>query len=251
MKKLLFLSIIALSVMSCAELLQIATTAASSSLPVTEAENASGLKSSLNVGIENAVNILGVENGFMNDALVKILLPAEAKTILDNVKLIPGGQELVNKAVLSLNRTAEDAVKEAVPIFKKAILSMSFSDATGILFGGKNAATNYLKQKTSAELVSAFAPKVRESLGKPLVANISTTKSWEALTSNFNKVAATPVGAVAGLKPVKVNLEEYVTQKALDALFIKVADEEQKIRENPVARVSDILKRVFGQLDKK
>lgn len=251
MKKLLFLSIIALSVVSCAELLQIATTAASSSLPVTEAENASGLKSSLNVGIENAVNILGVENGFMNDALVKILLPAEAKTILDNVKLIPGGQELVNKAVLSLNRTAEDAVKEAVPIFKKAILSMSFSDATGILFGGKNAATNYLKQKTSAELVSAFAPKVRESLGKPLVANISTTKSWEALTSNFNKVAATPVGAVAGLKPVKVNLEEYVTQKALDALFIKVADEEQKIRENPVARVSDILKRVFGQLDKK
>lgn len=251
MKKLLFLSIIALSVMSCAELLQIATTAASSSLPVTEAENASGLKSSLNVGIENAVNILGVENGFMNDALVKILLPAEAKTILDNVKLIPGGQELVNKAVLSLNRTAEDAVKEAVPIFKKAILSMSFSDATGILFGGKNAATNYLKQKTSAELVSAFAPKVRESLGKPLVANISTTKSWEALTSNFNKVAATPVGVVAGLKPVKVNLEEYVTQKALDALFIKVADEEQKIRENPVARVSDILKRVFGQLDKK
>ena len=251
MKKLLFLSIIALSVMSCAELLQIATTAASSSLPVTEAENASGLKSSLNVGIENAVNILGVENGFMNDALVKILLPAEAKTILDNVKLIPGGQELVNKAVLSLNRTAEDAVKEAVPIFKKAILSMSFSDATGILFGGKNAATNYLKQKTSAELVSTCAPNVRESLGKPLVANISTTKSWEALTSNFNKVAATPVGAVAGLKPVKVNLEEYVTQKALDALFIKVADEEQKIRENPVARVSDILKRVFGQLDKK
>ena len=251
MKKLLFLSIFAISVVSCAELLQIATTAATSSSPVTEAENASGLKSSLNVGIENAVNILGVENGFMNDALVKILLPAEAKTILDNVQLIPGGQELVNKAVLSLNRTAEDAVKEAVPIFKKAILSMSFSDATGILFGGKNAATNYLKQKTSAELVSAFAPKVRESLGKPLVANISTTKSWEALTSNFNKVAATPVGAVAGLKPVKVNLEEYVTQKALDALFMKVADEEQKIRENPVARVSDILKRVFGQLDKK
>ena len=98
---------------------------------------------------------------------------------------------------------------------------------------------------------AAFAPKVKNSLGKPLVANLSTTQSWNALTSAFNKVAASPVGIYGGMKPVNVNLEEYVTQKALDALFLKVGEEEKKIRENPVARITAILKRVFGQLDKK
>ncbi len=253
MKKTLLILLVTFAWMftSCNELLQIAGTMGNTTIPVSETENAEGLKSSLDVGIVNAVNILGVENGFLNDALVKILLPKEAKPIIDNIRLIPGGDELVNRAVLSLNRTAEDAVKEAVPIFKKAITTMTISDAAGILFGGDYAATNYLKEKTSADLLTAFAPKVRNSLAKPFVANVSTTQSWNALTSAFNKVAASPVGIYGGLKPVNVNLEEYVTQKALDALFLKVGEEEKKIRENPVARFTAILKRVFGQLDKK
>ena len=253
MKKLFLITLasLALSLSSCNELLQIANTMGNPDIPVSEAENAAGLKSSLDVGIENAVNILGIENGFMNDVLVKILLPAEAKPIIDNIRLIPGGEELVNRAILSLNRTAEDAVKEATPIFKHAITSITFKDAAGILFGGDYAATSYLKEKTSADLHAAFAPKVKNSLGKPLVANLSTTQSWNALTSAFNKVAASPVGIYGGMKPVNVNLEEYVTQKALDALFLKVGEEEKKIRENPVARITAILKRVFGQLDKK
>lgn len=253
MKKLILITLasLALSLSSCNELLQIANTMENPDIPVSEAENAAGLKSSLDVGIENAVNILGIENGFMNDVLVKILLPAEAKPIIDNIRLIPGGEELVNRAILSLNRTAEDAVKEATPIFKHAITSITFKDAAGILFGGDYAATSYLKEKTSADLLAAFAPKVKNSLGKPLVANLSTTQSWNALTSAFNKVAASPVGIYGGMKPVNVNLEEYVTQKALDALFLKVGEEEKKIRENPVARITAILKRVFGQLDKK
>ncbi|HRG02701.1 MAG TPA: DUF4197 domain-containing protein [Paludibacteraceae bacterium] len=253
MKKLILITLasLALSLSSCNELLQIANTMGNPDIPVSEAENAAGLKSSLDVGIENAVNILGIENGFMNDVLVKILLPAEAKPIIDNIRLIPGGEELVNRAILSLNRTAEDAVKEATPIFKHAITSITFKDAAGILFGGDYAATSYLKEKTSADLLAAFAPKVKNSLGKPLVANLSTTQSWNALTSAFNKVAASPVGIYGGMKPVNVNLEEYVTQKALDALFLKVGEEEKKIRENPVARITAILKRVFGQLDKK
>lgn len=249
MRKLILISLIVIGFTSCAELMQIANTYGGSALPVSEAENATGLKSSLDVGIVNAVNILGVEDGFMNDALVKILLPAEARPIVDNIKLIPGGQELVNRAILSLNRTAEDAVKEATSIFKNAIMSMTIQDATGILFGGNNAATNYLKQKTSADLVAAFAPKVRNSLSKPLVADLSTTQSWNALTSAYNKVASSPVGMVGGMKPINVNLEQYVTEKALDALFLKVGEEEKKIRENPAARVNAILKRVFGQLD--
>ena len=253
MKKLILITLasLALSLSSCNELLQIANTMGNPDIPVSEAENAAGLKSSLDVGIENAVNILGIENGFMNDVLVKILLPAEAKPIIDNIRLIPGGEELVNRAILSLNRTAEDAVKEATPIFKHAITSITFKDAAGILFGGDYAATSYLKEKTSADLLAAFAPKVKNSLGKPLVANLSTTQSWNALTSAFNKVAASPVGIYGGMKPVNVNLEEYVTQKALDALFLKVGEEEKKIRENPVARITAILKRDFGQLDKK
>jgi len=253
MKKIVLAVIVALSFTSCAELLQVANTlgTSSSALPVTEAENELGLKSSLNVGIDNAVNLLGVENGFYNDAILRLVLPEEAQPIIKNIKLIPGGQELVNKAVLSLNRSAEDAVKEATPIFKKAIKSMTIKDVAGILFGGNYAATNYLKEKTYTDLEAAFAPKVKISLEKPLVGNVSTTKSWNSLTSAYNQVANNPFGAVAGLKPVNVNLEQYVTQKALDALFIKVAAEEKSIRTDPIARVSAILKRVFGQLDKK
>lgn len=251
MKKLFFIALTVLMLTSCNELLNVVNAIGSSGLPVTESENAAGLKSSLDVGIVNAVNILGVENGFMNDALVKVLLPAEAKPIIDNIRLIPGGQDLVNRAILSLNRTAEDAVREATPIFKDAIMSMSIGDATGILFGGDNAATNYLKKKTSADLFAAFAPKVRNSLAKPLVANISTTKSWDALTSAYNQIATSPIGSFGGMKSINVNLEEYVTQKALDALFLKIGEEEKKIRENPAARINAILKRVFGQLDNK
>lgn len=251
MKKLLLAGLIALTLTSCNELLQVANTIGTSTLPVSEAENSMGLKNSLDVGIVNAVNFLGVENGFMNDALVKVLLPPEAKPIIDNIKLIPGGQELVNRAILSLNRSAEDAVKEATPIFKRAITSMTIQDATGILFGGDNAATNYLRSKTYTDLTNAFAPKVANSLGKPLVSNFSTTQSWNSLTSAYNQIANSPVGIVANMKPVNVNLETYVTQKALDALFLKVANEEKLIRTDPGARVTTILQRVFGQLDKR
>lgn len=251
MRKLFFVALFAFAFSSCNELLQIANTVGSTaSLPVSESENAAGLKSSLDVGIVNAVNLLGVQNGFMNDALVKILLPPEAQPILDNLKLIPGGKDLVDRAILSLNRSAEDAVKEATPIFKRAITSMTITDATGILFGGQNAATNYLKAKTYNDLKNAFAPKVANSLSKPLVADFSTTQSWNALTSVYNQVAKSPVGVIAQLNPVEVNLEDYVTMKALDALFLKIANEEKNIRTNPAARVSALLQRVFGQLDK-
>jgi len=255
MKKTILVAIIGLCFLSCAELQQVASQL-SSALPatssgITNAENISGLKNSLTIGIEKAVSNLGVENGFYKNAALKILLPKEAQPIIDNVKLIPGGQALVDKAVLSLNRTAEDAVKEATPIFKSAITSMSITDAVGILFGKENAATEYLRQNTYSQLKASFAPKVKQSLGKPLVANISTTQTWNTLSSGYNSVASGTIGSIAGLKTVNVNLEEYVTEKALDALFVKVAAEEKAIRTNPVARVNDLLKKVFGQLDKK
>ncbi len=251
MKKLFLAGLIAITLTSCNELLQVANTIGTNTLPVSETENAAGLKSSLDVGIVNAVNLLGIEDGFMNDAVVKLLLPPEARPIIDNLRLIPGGEELVNRAILSLNRSAEDAVKEATPIFKRAITSMTIQDATGILFGGDNAATNYLRGRTYTDLTNAFAPKVANSLAKPLVANLSTTQSWNSLTSAYNQVANSPVGMVANMKPINVNLETYVTQKALDALFLKVANEEKNIRTNPGARITALLQRVFGQLDRK
>lgn len=253
MKKVISIIVVSLIFTSCAELLQVANTlnTANSALPVTNSENISGLKSSLSIGIEKAVGDLGIQDGFYKDAALKLLLPPEAKTIFDNAKLIPGGQALVDKTILSLNRSAEDAVKEATPIFKTAITGMSITDAVGILFGKNNAATEYLRNTTYTQLKAAFAPKVKASLGKPLVANISTTDTWNTLSSGFNSVAKTPVGMIAGLKPVNVSIENYVTEKALDALFLKVAEEEKSIRANPVARVNALLKRVFGQLDKK
>lgn len=254
MKKTIVSLLVVFSLSSCAELLKIANQVSSTTntvAPITNADNITGLKSALDVGIEKSVSLLGVENGFLNDATLKLLLPKEAQPIVDNIKLIPGGQELVDKAVLSLNRSAEDAVKEATPIFKTAIKNMTISDAVKILFGAENSATEYLRANTYAELKTAFAPKVKTSLAKPLVANVSTTQTWNTLSSGYNSAANSTIGKIAGLKSVNVNLEDYVTEKALDALFVKVAAEEKAIRTNPLARVNDILKKVFGQLDQK
>jgi hypothetical protein len=254
MKKILIFIFICLTLTSRAQFNQLKSLTGignNSKLPVSTAEIIDGLKSSLNVGIEKAVGKLGVENGFYNDAVLKLLLPTDAKPIANNIKLIPGGQDLENKTILALNRTAEDAVKEAIPIFKNAILHMSIQDAAGILYGKENAATEYLRQNTFAELKSAFAPKVKVSLDKPLVANVSTNQTWNLLCSNYNGVANSTVGRFSRMKSVNVNLEEYVTGKALDALFIKVAAEEKAIRTDPKARITTLLQNVFGKLDKK
>jgi hypothetical protein len=250
LSKLLLIITIVFATSSCDELRKIVLDG-KPPVGISNADNIAGLKNSLSLGIESAVGILGKENGFFGDALLKILLPPEAKQIVDNIRLIPGGQDLVNKAILSINRSAEDAVKSAVPIFKNAITGMTINDATGILFGANDAATQYLRRTTYNELSRTFAPKVKQSLDKPLVANISTNKSWNELTSAHNKVAGTVAGKAAGMTAINVNLDEYVTGKALDALFSKIAVEENKIRTNPAARVNDLLKKVFGQLDKK
>ncbi|MDR0812283.1 MAG: DUF4197 domain-containing protein [Paludibacter sp.] len=256
MKQKLFFIIVAVAMSSCAELQKVAQNVdwekiASAAGGVSNSENILGLKSSLNVGIENAVGILGKQDGFLKDAALKLLLPEEANKIIDNIKLIPGGQALVDKAILSLNRSAEDAVKEAVPIFRNAITGMSIGDATNILFGADNAATEYLKKTTYTQLAQAFAPKIATSLGKDLIGGVSTNKAWNDLTSAYNKAAATTAGKIAGLAPVNVNLEQYVTEKTLNALFTKVANEEKAIRTDPKARVNELLQKVFGQLDKK
>ena len=245
-KTALFLVI--LTFVSCAELEQIAETITTteSSDTLSKSDIARGLKEALRVGTDTAVNQLSKANGYYKDELVKILLPQEANVIIENVNRIPGGDQLVDKVILSINRAAEDASKEAAPIFKQSITSMSISDAFGILNGADTAATHYLRRTTYQQLYNLYKPKIKSSVNKNLIGNISTAETWNNLTGTWNKFANSMVGQIGGFQPVDVNLEDFLTRKALDGLFVKIAEEEKQIRKDPVARVNDILKRIFG-----
>jgi hypothetical protein len=230
---------------SCAELTQIAQSA-NQNLPLSNAEIISGLKEALLVGADSSVKRLSAVDGYLKDQAVKILLPPEAKTIIDNISKLPGGAKLVDDVVVRINRAAEDAAKGAKPIFVNSVREMTFADGLQILRGPDNAATNYFRQKTTLQLTELYRPKVHESLNKNLVAGISTQRSWNELTTNWNKLAGSTMGKMAGLKTVDVKLEDYVLQQALNGLFMKIEEREKDIRTNASARVTNILKRVFG-----
>jgi len=252
MRKILvgILSIVVLSFSSCdvAEnvLKTIEENAGNMNIPLTKDEVANGLKSALKVGTDTAVGLLHRQGGFYKDKLLKITFPKEAQEILkykDHPLLKAVGiSKMINDAELRLNRAAEDAVKEAKPIFVNAITGMSIQDAFGILNGGDNSATEYLRGKTSAQLKNAFKPKIQKSLDKPIVSGVSASKSWTTLAKAYNKVAQ----FVPDMKTVNVTLSDHVTDQALKGLFTKIAKEEKGIRNNPKDRVNDILKRVFG-----
>ena len=234
---------------SCAELMQLAEQAASSERPLSSTEIIGGLKEALVVGVTNSSNILGASDGYYKDDLVKILLPPEADVIVKNIGKIPGGNQLIEDVLLKINRAAEDAVKDAKPIFVNSIKNMTITDAVGILKGSENAATNYLHKTTYNQLVELYRPKIKASVEKKLVGNVSTAQSWNTITKQWNDVAKSMVGQIAGFKTVDIELDEYLTHKALDGLFLKIADEEKLIRKDPLARASSLLKRVFGSLD--
>ena len=222
-------------------------------LGLTDAEIVAGLKQALKIGTDTAVNIVSQVDGYYKDELIKILLPPEADIIVDNldnpVLQGLGLDQLVENMIFKINRAAEDAAKEAAPIFWDAITDMSISDGWDILHGEDTAATHYLRENTYGSLNELFAPKMQNSLDKDLVAGVSAQETWNSLTSTYNSVAETPLGQLAGLTPVNTNLGEWVTARALDGLFVKVADEEIKIRNDISHRVTDLLRRVFGSLD--
>jgi hypothetical protein len=217
--------------------------------PLTEGEVAEGLKEALITGSRNASSILSDVDGYYGDELVKILLPEEASVIIDNLTKIPGGDKLVKDVILSINRAAEDAAKEVAPIFINSIKQMTVKDAFGILNGADNAATNYLVSTTRADLYRLYKPKIRQSIEKDLFGNVSAKDSWDALTGKWNIFANSVAGKFAGVSPVNVDLDDYLTNKALDGMFLKVQDEEEKIRQNVSARITPLLKKVFGSLD--
>lgn len=242
MKKLiiLFSCIGVLGFSACEELQDIAESSGLSNDEIIK-----GLKETLTVSTDTSVTLLNARDGYFKDEAVKILLPPEASVIFDNLNKIPGGSILVDETILAINRAAEDAAVEAKPIFVDAITSMSFSDALGILNGHDSSATQYLNTTTYSSLATAFSPKISASLSKPLVGNTSAESLYGDLVSRYNTIANLSLGL---LKPITDNtLGEYTTRRALDGLFKKVTVEEGKIRNNIGHRVSDLLKRVFGE----
>ncbi len=196
-------------------------------------EIARGLREALTVGARNASNQLSATDGFFGNAIIKILLPPEAQNVERTLRSL-GFSSLVDKTILSMNRAAEDAAGKAVPIFVNAITSMTIQDGLAILQGGKGAATTYLKGKTTLALTNAFRPVINSSLGKT-----GATSLWGDVFNTYNRL---PIAR----NKVNPDLAGYVTERALSGLFLRISDEENKIRTDPAARVTSILQDVFG-----
>lgn len=268
MKKILFIFLTVFVFHSCEEIQNL----------ISNSDNVAGLKEALTVGAKNATGILGQQDGYLKDAAVKILLPEEAQSalsIMKSIQSIPGVGTLLegvmpslssdfdNILITAINRAAEDAAPQAVNIFVDAITRMSITDASNILFGGNNvAATNYLVDNTYTGLQSAFSPVINESLSNVSVSGYTALTAWTTFAEQNNKLAnfldespfiketiVTFLPQAANIKTVETNLGSYVTGKALDGLFLKVGDEETKIRTDVNARTSSLLQKVFGQLD--
>jgi hypothetical protein len=231
---------------ACAELQKIADRV-ETPRPLTNQEVINGLREALIIGSDSAAGRLSAVNGYYRDELVRILLPPEAAIITNNLSLLPGGEKLVEDVILRINRAAEDAAREAAPVFARAVNNMTIQDGFAILRGENDAATQYLKAQTFDDLFNLYQPRIKNSIEKPLVGNISTQESWNTLTGQWNRLARSAAGRIADLQPVETDLAGYLTGQALDGLFLKLAQEELRIRTDPVARVTDLLKRVFGQ----
>ncbi len=192
-----------------------------------------GLKEALAVGTKNAVNALSKQDGYFGNELVKILLPEKVRTAADMASRL-GFRKQVDRFTLSMNRAAEAAAPKAADLFADAIRDMSFEDARKILQGGDTAATDYFRARTSEKLYAAFKPAVAAGMNR-----VGVTKAYKDMMA--------PVESLPLVPKESVDLDHYVTGKALDGLFLMIGSEEKKIRTDPAARVTDILKTVFGK----
>lgn len=203
---------------------------------LTSTQISSGLKEALNLGVTEGVKKLAVQDGFLKNEAVKILIP-EKLIVIDTKLRAFGLGSLADQGVKLLNRAAEDAVTEAAPIFTKAITTMTITDAKNILLGSDNAATTYLQGKTQSQLFAAFQPKVKASLGK-----VGADKVWTNLISKYNTLTG---------QAVSTDLNEYVTNETINGVFKMVAEKESGIRNNSVMRTTSLLQKVFGAQDGK
>ena len=193
----------------------------------------SGLKEALSVGTENTVNLTGNTDGFLKNEAIKILLPEKLQS-MDKALRFAGFGPQVDEFVVSMNRAAEQAAPLAKPIFKDALTNMNFDDAKKILHGGDTAATDYFKNKTQNQLATAFKPEVEKAMNQ-----VGVTAQYKELLGQYTTLPFVKVPAF--------DLDNYVVGKSLDGLFYTLAEEEKKIRTNPAAQVTDLLKEVFGK----
>lgn len=231
-KNLIYAGIITLFFSACDVLQTVATEVLTTP---TSTEAAGGLKDALSQGFTNGVTQLSTRGAFGNNPSLKILLPPDAQKIADKLTSIGMGPQ-VNSVIAKLNEGAENAVATAKPVFINSVKNMSFSDAMGILTGGNSSATNYLKQTTTTELTSLFRPEIQKSLDQ-----VGVTKEWGNLVNIYNKIPL-----VTKLNP---DLNGFVTEKALAALFNKVEAEENLIRQDPAKRGTDLMKKAFAYAD--
>jgi hypothetical protein len=201
---------------------------------LTNEEVIQGLKDALTVGTNNSTAFASKLDGYYKNPALFIPFPAEAQKVKDYATKA-GLNAQVEKFEMTLNRAAEEAAKDAAPVFINAVKGMSIGDGFAILKGSDNAATQYLKDKTTAELVQKFTPIVQAAINK-----VELTKYWNPLITNYNKVPF--------VEKQNPDLTAYVTERAIQGLFKLIAEEELKIRKDPAARVTDILQRVFGSL---
>lgn len=202
----------------------------------TAVEMGLGIKQALELGTSRGADLLSAKDGFLGNLAVKIFFPPEAQKVEKTLRSIGLGS-LADNVILSINRAAEDAAKEAKPIFLSAIKQMTITDATNILFGNKDAATEYFKRVTTAQLMDKFKPVILNSLNK-----VGATKYWGDAANQYNKIPL--------VKPVSTDLSSYVAQKAIDGMFIQVAQQELLIRDNLGARTTTLLQKVFGYADR-
>lgn len=239
MKKLLYTSLIALTLgASACTVAEVQRTmdgvmAGTAGAPVTQNEVASGLKQALEVGIKKGSDQASQTDGYYRNPLIRIPFPEDVQRVENTLRQIGLGNE-VDKFILTLNRGAEDAAKSAVPIFVNAIRQLTIADAWAILRGDKDAATQYLKRTTSQQLYETFNPIMVTSLEKT-----NATRYYTDIVNQYNKIPLT--------QKVNPDLDDYATQKAIDGLFVMIAQEEAEIRENPVARTTELLRRVFAK----
>jgi hypothetical protein len=237
----LFFSLITLN--SCDTLNEVAQvvnntgTSTSNTPKLTNDEVISGLREALNVGIKNSVNLTSITDGFWKNDMIRI--PFMEDAIKVKQKALDWGLDgQVEKFEVTMNRAAEEATKEALPIFVDAIKNMSVSDGFAILNGGDGAATKFLKDQTTAKLITAFAPKVEAA-----IANVKLTEYWNPIITKYNSAMT-----FTGGEKLNPDLNKYITEKAISGLFYMVEQEENKIRKDPMARVSDLLQKVFGSI---
>ncbi len=242
MKKIILIFAISMSVVSCHILEQVAGvgvgTASTNTTPkLSNEEVISGLKEALSVGIKNSVNLTSVTDGFLKNNNIRLPFPPDAIKVKEKaLELGLTGQ--VEKFETTLNRAAEEATKEALPIFADAIKNMSVQDGFAILNGGNGAATKFLKDQTTQKLVTAFSPKVKEATSK-----VKLTEYWNPIITRYNQAMT-----FSGGQKLNPDLDQFVTERAISGLFFMVEQEENKIRKDPVARVTDLLAKVFGSL---